>query len=702
MSDSGGDHKEEKKAATAFVEELPWDTLTRVPPAKVFPGMSQLSGVAKLLPNPSGPTLQTRLAALGTEEFSFFAATFPKPLGRSVLGWSPKSLRLREFDLVLLPKVLSKGIAWATAYFRVVVGLLIIAFIAGLVASQAAGDDFPEYAEDEIKQINCYYEASFRLDLYGEYLQAYVWQVCGYDTEGLTPADYLFAHYLDCNLNLEFFGVIPSEGEVDPQLQAAGTALKSYNQALHKCDQQARYKVYEPPGGIKLTGIFAGGLVLTIVVMGFLIRMHATQPGTLSFLRSLGKPDVEEFMLSYAWAKDPDEVRTVAKAIWNSGVGCWIDVVKLVPGDQIRPVVRSMVNRVYRVVVFLSKKYITSANCAVELAECVQNPEKLIICHLEELGKEVDDYFVDMQKEFPKMRICRGWDALLPILDGELAQLPEEQNKDAYKWWQKQNITIAGAPDEVVPGEPIPKWALTTKLIDYRNDVYVGPVFLSGDCKTSGTYFCPPVLFIGTVLGLILVLVDCYNAMNNIQSWVYIIFIILILVALVPFFELPRLFDTRRLYVHPSLKPLIASHSFSKERVKVYVCGPNDSPLVQSLRHFFRLLGNGAPADMEDKQSDVHFQVPKNSMKIVVCTSLEGRNEYLGGDPKQMLFELENSVLLYDSDQMPFGSDPIGKVFAEYMVLLCADQGQSLAKSILAAVSTKVVQITHKGEAGLK
>jgi hypothetical protein len=40
--------------------------------------------------------------------------------------------------------------------------------------------------------------------------------------------------------------------------------------------------------------------------------------------------------------------------MWGCGVGVWIDVVKLNPGDEIRPVVRTMVRAVNKCVVFLS------------------------------------------------------------------------------------------------------------------------------------------------------------------------------------------------------------------------------------------------------------------------------------------------------------------------------------------------------------
>jgi hypothetical protein len=53
---------------------------------------------------------------------------------------------------------------------------------------------------------------------------------------------------------------------------------------------------------------------------------------------------------SYCWKVEPENVRTLAKAVWRAGVGVWIDVVKLCPGDEIRPMVRTTVRRVHKVV----------------------------------------------------------------------------------------------------------------------------------------------------------------------------------------------------------------------------------------------------------------------------------------------------------------------------------------------------------------
>jgi hypothetical protein len=107
------------------------------------------------------------------------------------------------------------------------------------------------------------------------------------------------------------------------------------------------------------------GAALSMVTSYYLAQQKAAPDGALPFCRSLGRPAIEEVMFSYCWKVCPNEVRTVAKALSSAGVGVWIDVVKLCPGDEIRPLLRSVVKSVQRVVVFLSKEYAQSQNCCV-------------------------------------------------------------------------------------------------------------------------------------------------------------------------------------------------------------------------------------------------------------------------------------------------------------------------------------------------
>jgi hypothetical protein len=55
-----------------------------------------------------------------------------------------------------------------------------------------------------------------------------------------------------------------------------------------------------------------------------LMRQKMAPDGVMPFCRSIGRPMMEEFMFSYSWKRDPDVVRTLAKALSSAGVGVWI------------------------------------------------------------------------------------------------------------------------------------------------------------------------------------------------------------------------------------------------------------------------------------------------------------------------------------------------------------------------------------------
>ena len=107
------------------------------------------------------------------------------------------------------------------------------------------------------------------------------------------------------------------------------------------------------------------------------------------------------------------------------------------PGDEIRPVVRTMVRDVQKCIVFLSKEYASSPNCCVEFWEAMQctrpyngpvvvrartsrvlewlplvlfflsraDPKKVIVCLLDEAPEGVLSYLHDMGS-----RVCNGID----------------------------------------------------------------------------------------------------------------------------------------------------------------------------------------------------------------------------------------------------------------------------------------------------
>jgi hypothetical protein len=116
---------------------------------------------------------------------------------------------------------------------------------------------------------------------------------------------------------------------------------------------------------------WAVGTAMCFYAMYQLSQLRMRADGVMGFCRSMGVPETEEMMFSYSWKVEEENVRTLGKAVWNAGVGVWVDVIKLTPGDEIRPVVRTMMRCVYRMVVFMSPDYAASPNCCVEWCACV-------------------------------------------------------------------------------------------------------------------------------------------------------------------------------------------------------------------------------------------------------------------------------------------------------------------------------------------
>lgn len=319
-------------------------------------------------------------------------------------------------------------------------------------------------------------------------------------------------------------------------------------------------------------------------------------------------------------------------------MGVWIDVVKLCPGDEIRPMVRTMVNRVLRCVVFLSPAYIASPNCCVELHEAVQWPDKLVICILEPVPA-MEQFLRELEDN--GAIIVHGLRELIYELD---AQICDVNDSAAFKWWRRQKISAtSGVPDNVVPTHwrTIPKFRLMGKLAVPPRSLTVGPVYLAGDCSETGFRFLPPYLFL---LALVAVVAnaadiaytyfegsgDCNDDPMSCHStidWIWSIkqtneraspahceatteatshsfppLSLLLLLRLgimavcnlAPFTAWSSLFETRS-DVHPVLRPLLASKSINGG-IKITVVGHDNDPIVQSLNQFLTQIGHNSKA----------------------------------------------------------------------------------------------------------
>jgi len=417
----------------------------------------------------------------------------------------------------------------------------------------------------------------------------------------------------------------------------------------------------------------------------------------MPFLRSMGVPEVEEYMFYYSWSKNAEDVRTLAKAVMNNGVGVWLDVIKLSSGDAIRPVVRTMMNRCYRSVVFLSNPYIKSPNCCVEIQEAIRNPNKMTVCVLEPLPQGVMNYLAFLAKDHPHFKLCQGIDELLPILDDEVN---DDEDQRAYKWWKKQNITISGVPEHVVPQDPIPRFSLNIfRMRTPKNSLFVGPLFIAGDCSETGTFFCPPWLLIMALIGMGFCCIDFLGLLldgsTHRQAWVFLLLGAIGITSLAPFFEISKLINAR-FFLNPILKPLLASRSLNGG-VRVVVRGKFTDPICATLRNFIKSIGHEPDPKMGVDPDEVDVRLIKNHINVIVIDSIKSRDEWFSGDAGAVQKVMENSIVIYSGDDNPFTNDPLGQKLMKYLVLVKKWEGQGLASSIFSGLSVRVVRLLHRG-----
>ncbi|TPX70102.1 hypothetical protein CcCBS67573_g06649 [Chytriomyces confervae] len=109
-----------------------------------------------------------------------------------------------------------------------------------------------------------------------------------------------------------------------------------------------------------------------------LVSFHSARPkkhkrGILRYLRQVGTPLVEEVMISYSWQQGVlQDTRCIAKALIQSGIGVWIDVLKLTSGDSTTRTTRTVASHARFVLVVLTSKYVKSQNCFIELYEALR------------------------------------------------------------------------------------------------------------------------------------------------------------------------------------------------------------------------------------------------------------------------------------------------------------------------------------------
>ena len=427
---------------------------------------------------------------------------------------------------------------------------------------------------------------------------------------------------------------------------------------------------------------------ISIGVMSSLFRYRWARLGNMVFCHSLGAPEIEEFMFSYSWKKDEVDIRTLAKALWNTGVGCWIDHVKLTPSDEIRSVVRSVVKNVRYCVVFMSKAYVTSPNCCVELAEAVAHPEKMWLVYLEDMDPKLVEYFKCLNPSFT----CNGIDELILKLAEELENPNDEE---ALNWWRSQRISVNKTTNEITPtSDPnwniIPRYWFWGRPILPQNSIKVGPVYISGDCKTTGYQFQPPYHFTAATFALLC----SFYLLNNFGSTTSTLFDIVWLITICllcfgPFFMFSVLFDNR-VFCHESLRPLLSTKAI-QTGVKVDICGSPDDEIVINLRNFLSNIGH-----LWDGNLAAESKIPV--IRVEVMNSLEQRDRLFHTSALKRI-NLKRTIFIWNTDPKnpdinPFSDDEMGRSMMQVLVLV-AKWEDSLASALFSAIGIKLVDSLH-------
>jgi len=355
-----------------------------------------------------------------------------------------------------------------------------------------------------------------------------------------------------------------------------------------------------------------------------------------------------------------------------------------------------MMKRVYRCVIFLSKAYLGSPNCCVEIQEAIKHPDKITFCILEPLPPEVQPYLAFLSKDHKGLKICNGITELIQILEKEITQ-PDAQ---AFAWWKTQQITISGAPDKVLAKRPIPMFSLAWKPRPL-NSLFVGPLFIKGDCQDSGSSFLPPWLFVAALFGVGFNFIDIFRTLaskKKREPYVYVLLAAICLTILAPFFELKKLVDTR-FWMHPILKPLLSSSSL-KEPIKVIVKGSTTDPICQNLRNFLKRMGHGVADEYLGYQNseDGRLELIDNHITVLVMDSIASRNKYLAGDEAHLGKIMQNSVVVYSGNDNPFDDkSEIASMLMRYLVLSKNECKDTLAENVFSGIAIREVKYLHHG-----
>ncbi|KAI8618392.1 hypothetical protein BC830DRAFT_946838 [Chytriomyces sp. MP71] len=335
-------------------------------------------------------------------------------------------------------------------------------------------------------------------------------------------------------------------------------------------------------------------LVITLIMVGVTITFTLTQKrktatGLLKYLRDFSVPVIEEVMISYSWESGVTETaRGIARCLIASGLGCWIDFIKLTTGDKTAQTTRTIAHHARFVVIILTEKYVSSTACFIEILEALSapKPHERVIVYVPE---RKHSYFHRVSKLSRQLK-SHGIQVLehLPELVTALNSRIVEGTEDSHLlWWQKYVSNSSGMPHEAI----VPEKTQAPRLLPFRLFGHILPygkgminisnIWIRGDCSDSGTkalsfpwMFLFYALMDGCIIFDILIPKRSFDSsmkmsINNAPTWVrvrvgfqiYLLIMTMVLKALIGF----SVFDNRT-RMHRSLRPLLSVSNFEAKR----------------------------------------------------------------------------------------------------------------------------------------
>ncbi|KAI8619320.1 hypothetical protein BC830DRAFT_1165443 [Chytriomyces sp. MP71] len=317
-------------------------------------------------------------------------------------------------------------------------------------------------------------------------------------------------------------------------------------------------------------------------------RKRLPEPGLLRYLRQLGAPAIEELMISYSWEEGiTGEARGIARCLCNSGIGVWLDVLKLTSGDKTTKTTRTVAHHVRFVLIFLTEKYLSSHACFIEILEALSAPDATdrVILYVPSQAQSCERVMRLAQRL--KDSGIRRVDAFKDLIETLNMDVLFSNDPAHLLWWQTYATVSSGIPDSVVA----PSKGFAPKLSRFnvrallppcrgatsfplfqesirQGDVRISNLWLSGDCRQTGTKASsfPWIIAFDTAVVFLVagdMITGPQNEENHSQTMVRLgsQAVIACVIFLTMVLNSPRLVDNR-FKMHHSLRPLLATVNF--------------------------------------------------------------------------------------------------------------------------------------------